>query len=137
MECRKVAWSRLGCLAVISPDGRKVYVRNLQCNPDDGRWTLSRENLVFQANAAHERNELCHLSWNHSGAEVAVVDVLGRILVFQIVIAVNRLLASRPHDHLHHQEDDLGAVVGMAWLNTERQVDIKSDGHGDEYILTK
>ncbi|KAI9885287.1 MAG: hypothetical protein M1823_002914 [Watsoniomyces obsoletus] len=118
--CQKVAWSKLGCLAIISPDGRKVNVRNLQCSPDDGKWRLNRERLAFQANSAHEGHQLCHLAWNHSGAELAVVDVLGRIRIFQIVVAVNRLLASRPHDNLHHQEDDLGAVVGIVWLNTER-----------------
>ena len=117
---RKLAWSKLGCIASISTDGRRVHGRNVMYDADNGQWRLSRECLVHQANEAQEGHRLCHLSWNHSGGELAVFDVMGRITVLQMVMAMNRLLVSRPSDH--HHEDDLGGVVGAIWLQTDRTV---------------
>ena len=117
---RKVAWSRLGCVAFITGDGRGINVRSVVCGPKDGRWTLSQGYPTPQVSRVHGGLQLCHLSWNHSGTDLAIVDVLGRISVFTFMTALNRLGATR--ENISDQEDDLGAVVGLIWLNSGRMV---------------
>jgi mediator of RNA polymerase II transcription subunit 16, fungi type len=117
---RKVAWSNLGCIAYVKRDGNGLVIRNLLCRPEDGKWTLGGEFPVSQVSPNDDGQQIVHLSWNPSGADLAVVDVLGRLSIYTIYIAVNRLSLSRPG--VVDQEDDLGAIVGMAWLNMERMV---------------
>jgi mediator of RNA polymerase II transcription subunit 16 len=120
MKDRKVAWSNLGCIAYVKRDGNGVIIRNLLCRPEDGRWTLGGEFPISQAVPNDDGQQIVHLSWNPSGSELAVVDTLGRLSIFTIYIAVNRLSLSR--SGVVDQEDDLGAIVGMSWLNIERMV---------------
>ena len=115
-----MAWSKLGCVAYITRDSDGVAVRNILCDPDNGKWVLSSEFSVPQSHLVAEGQQLAHISWNHTGSELAVVDVMGRISVFSIVVAMNRWVASRLG--VSDQEDDLGAIAGLAWLNPERQV---------------
>ncbi|KAH0544055.1 hypothetical protein FGG08_001673 [Glutinoglossum americanum] len=115
---QKVAWSNLGCIAYVKRDGNAVVIRNLLCRPDDGRWTLGGEFPVSQVSPNDDGQQIVHLSWNPSGSELAVVDMLGRLSIFTIYITVNRLNQSR--SSVVDQEDDLGAIVGMSWLNIER-----------------
>ncbi|KAH0564742.1 hypothetical protein GP486_001870 [Trichoglossum hirsutum] len=115
---QKVAWSNLGCIAYVKRDGNGVIIRNLLCRPDDGRWTLGGEFPVSQAVPNDEGQQIVHLSWNPAGSELAMVDTLGRLSIFTIYVAVNRLSLCR--SGVVDQEDDLGVIVGMSWLNMER-----------------
>ncbi|KAI9763955.1 MAG: mediator complex subunit [Geoglossum simile] len=115
---QKVAWSNLGCIAHVKRDGTGLVIRNLFCRPEDGKWTLGGEFPISQVSLNDDGQRIVHLSWNPSGADLAVVDVLGRLSIYTIFIAVNRVSLSRPG--VVDQEDDLGAIVGMAWLNIER-----------------
>ena len=119
-RCRKIAWSKLGCIAYVAKDGRAVNLRHLVCNSKDGRWNLSEENLADEASVVLSEHDIVHLSWNHTGNDLAFVDVYGQISIFTIVIALNRLTVSRRC--IIDPEDNLGAVVGYLWLNTEREV---------------
>ena len=119
-EPRKVAWSKLGCIAYITQGGQGVNIRNLLCRADDGKWTLSGDYPLNQISSVHEQPSLVHLSWNQTGSELAVVDIFGRISVFSILIAMNRFAVSR--SCVVDQEDDLGAIVGLFWLNIDRPV---------------
>jgi hypothetical protein len=131
---RKVAWSNLGCIAYVKRDGNGVVIRNLLCRPEDGRWTLGGEFPVSQVSPNDDGQQIVHLSWNPSGSELAVVDMLGRLSIFTIYIAVNRLNQSR--SSIVDQEDDLGAIVGMSWLNVERMVLASAkDGIFNTYTL--
>lgn len=117
---RKIAWSKLGCVAAIAADGRAVKVRILIRDHNNGTWTLSQESRIEQVTIAHGGQQLSHLSWSPSGVELAVVDTLGRISIFQMINAMNRYIQSRSTKSDH--EDDLGVMIGMTWLTVERQV---------------
>ncbi len=71
----------------------------------------------------HTEHQLVHLCWNHSGAELAITDVFGRISVFVIPSALNRIVAVRSCKV--DPEDSLSAVVGLMWLYTEKSVRFK------------
>lgn len=120
MQCRKITWSKLGCIAYITNDGRGVNLRHLVCNPKDGQWILGEEYNADAVSAVHSEHKIVHLSWNHTGNDLAVFDLYGQISVFTIVIALNRLTVLRRC--ISDPEDNLGALVGYMWLNTERMV---------------
>lgn len=115
-----MAWSKLGCIAYITQGGQAVNIRNLLCSAEDGKWTLSGDCPLNPSSAVLEQLNLVHLSWNQTGSELAVVDMFGRISIFSILIAMNRFATSR--SCVLDQEDDLGAIVGLSWLNIDRPV---------------
>ncbi|QQK46771.1 Mediator complex, subunit Med16 [Penicillium digitatum] len=118
--CQKIAWSRMGCIASISPDGVRVIVRHLQCRPSDGKWVLGEESPLAPVLEAHNGNQLAHLSWNETGSELAVVDCSGRISIYSISIALNSITGLRQASF--DSGDDGNQVVGMMWLNSQRYV---------------
>lgn len=115
-----MTWSKCGCIAYITKDGRGVNIRHLLCSPDDGQWRLSEEGLEDEVSAVHSEHQIVHLSWNHPGNDLAIVDIFGQISVFAIFIALNRLIVSRRC--AVDPADNLSSVVGLKWLNTERMV---------------
>ncbi|CAI7568178.1 unnamed protein product [Penicillium bialowiezense] len=118
--CQKIAWSRLGCIASISPDGLRVIVRYLQCRPSDGKWVLGEESPLAPVMEAHNGNQLAHLLWNETGSDLAVVDCSGRISIYSISIALNSITGLR--QAAFDSGDDGSQVVGMMWLNSQRFV---------------
>lgn len=117
---RKIAWSKLGCIAYISQDGLRVNVRHLQCQPLDGKWTLSDDTPLLPVTEAHSGHQLVHLSWNETGSELAVVDSSGRVSIYSILIALNSIAGQR--QAAFDPDDDGSQIVGMMWLNTQRSV---------------
>ena len=47
-------------------------------------------------------------------------DVFGRLSLFSVYVALNRVGISK--SCAHEPEDSLGSLVGMMWLNTDRNV---------------
>lgn len=117
---RKIAWSRLGCIAYISRDGLTVNVRYLHCQPSDGKWCLSEDTPLFPVTEAHGSHPLVHICWNESGSELAVVDSSGRVSIYSISIALNSIAGQR--QAAFDPDDEINQVVGMMWLNTQRSV---------------
>lgn len=121
LGCRqKITWSRLGCVAYITPDATRVSVRHLQCRPSDGKWVLSEESPLTPVTEAHGGNQLVHLSCNETGSELAVVDCLGRVSIYSISMALNSITGLRQASF--DSSDDSNQIVGMMWLNTTRSV---------------
>lgn len=89
------------------------------CNPKDGQWILTEGYPVHQVVRAHEGQQIAHLSWNAMGTELAIIDVLGRVSFFGVYMSVNMLQC---YAQFTDQEDDLGAMVGFWWMNTDKQV---------------
>ncbi|GAM41433.1 hypothetical protein TCE0_042r14550 [Talaromyces pinophilus] len=118
--CRKIAWSRLGCIAYISQDGLQVIVRHLVCNPTDGKWGLTEEYSQNQIAQLHLGQQLLHLCWNETGSDLAVLDASGRISILSIPAALNSLGVSR--QTVVDPPDDGSQVVGMMWMNSNRAV---------------
>ncbi|KZF26413.1 hypothetical protein L228DRAFT_257858 [Xylona heveae TC161] len=116
--CQKVAWSKVGCIAYVTRDGQRVAIRNLRCSPRDGSWGLSHVSYIQSLPSVPEGQQVAHLSFNPPGTELAIVDVAGRITFANLVITVNR--TSVVHSGLIDQVDDLGAIVGLSWLNVDR-----------------
>lgn len=104
----------MGCVAYIAFDDLAVNVRNLYCEPENGKWSISVDYPVEQLSAAVDKHRIVHLSWNPPGSDLAVVDIYGRIFIFTLTIAMNRITMTRrpPVD----SEDDLNALVGLTWL---------------------
>lgn len=117
---RKVAWSRLGCIAYISRDGSRVNARYLHCRPSDGRWTLSDDTPFPPVTEAHGGQTLVHICWNETGTELAVVDSSGRVSIYSISIALNSIAGQRQASF--DPDDEANQIVGMMWLNTHRSV---------------
>lgn len=117
---RKLAWSNTGTIASVTPDGLSINLRHLQCHPEDGRWALSKEVSVEQVTSTHRNQQLTHVRWSHPGNELAVLDQSGKVSIFNIAMAMNKVHLARPADA--DQEDDLGEIVGMQWLTSERAV---------------
>lgn len=117
---RKIAWSKLGSIAIINAAGTGVETRHLSCSPEDGRWLLSDAYPVANVARYHEGQQLTHVTWNSHGAELAVMDRLGRVSFYTVFLAVNHLNVTR--NQILDQDDDLCALVGFWWLPVERAV---------------
>lgn len=126
---RKIAWSKLGSIAIINAAGTGVETRHLSCSPEDGRWLLSDAYPVANVARYHEGQPLTHVTWNSHGAELAVMDRLGRVSFYTVFLAVNHLNVTR--SQILDQDDDLCALVGFWWLPVERAVCIPG-GEGRE-----
>ena len=97
-----------------------MNLRHLVCSPKDGQWKLSEEYNADAVTTVHSEHQIVHLSWNHTGNDLAVFDLYGQISVFTILIALNRVTLMRRC--ISDPEDNLGAVVGHIWLNSDRMV---------------
>ncbi|KAI5800127.1 mediator complex, subunit Med16 [Geopyxis carbonaria] len=114
---QKIAWSKLGCIAVINSDGTGVETRHLACNPEDGRWALSDAYPITDVSRFHEGQRLQHVTWSSNGAELAIIDVLGRVSFYTVYLTVNQLALSSIHTY---PDDDMSSLVGFWWLPSER-----------------
>ncbi|KAL8701035.1 MAG: hypothetical protein Q9224_000687 [Gallowayella concinna] len=113
-----IAWSNAGCIASIAKDGCTVTLQSLFCNPSTGLWTLSDEDDAKIITRTHDGHILKHLSWNHSGTELAVIDTLGNVSVFSLLTSINRCSVSKRC--VLGAEDNLSVPVGLTWLNQDR-----------------
>ena len=104
-----------------------MNIQHLACSPQDGQWGLSAPSTADTVSTMHSEHQLVHLCWNHSGAELAITDVFGRISVFVIQSALNRIVATRRCKE--DPEDSLCGVVGLMWLHTEKSVTFKRLNH--------
>ncbi|KAL9587304.1 MAG: hypothetical protein Q9212_000351 [Teloschistes hypoglaucus] len=66
----------------------------------------------------HAAHALKHLSWNHSGTELAVTDIFGSLSIFSVSVAINRCTVTKRC--ALDAEDNLNAIVGLAWLHQDR-----------------
>lgn len=89
-------------------------------DPYDGQWRMSGEYLADDVPTTHNKHRLVHLSWNHSGSELAILDVVGQVSVYAVINAINRLVLLRRCTP--DSEDHLSAAVGMTWLHIDKPV---------------
>lgn len=111
----RIAWSKYGHLASISDDASTVYVECLRYNQESKSWELHGKHglaTVFE--------DAINLAWSSTGAELAVVDVKGRIWIYHSShAATNRLTLAR--QGALDEGDESSQPVGMSWLNQDRQ----------------
>lgn len=112
MAPRKLAWSKTGSVAHIAQDGRTITVQALVRDNKSGRWSLS--NGTSKPIIAQDNARFTHLDWSSSGNDLVVTDQNGRLYVYVMAFALNRLMPN-PLQYTVPQ-DDLSAVVGLHWL---------------------
>ena len=77
-----------------------------------GKWTLTEKgNHSIQIKG---ETQLVHIEWSASGSELVAIDRFGRLSIYTIGLALNRLLPTTLNYSI--PQDDLGAVVGLHWL---------------------
>lgn len=102
----------------ISVDSCDVILQHLLCDPSNGQWGLSKQYVLDEVRNIHREGELVHLFWNHTGNELAVFDISGRMSIYAVMVTTNRVSALRRCSV--DPEDSLGAVIGAMWLHTDR-----------------
>lgn len=123
IEPSKIAWSRMGCIAYITADGKELHIATLRHRKDHGTWELhlhADPTLGEHISKIYRGRELANLLWNPSGLELVVADVFGRLSVCTIFIATNRLLVSKVWPN--EPENQMNAMVGSMWLNIKKVV---------------
>ena len=110
---RKIAWSKNGCVAYITPDGAAVHLRVFSRDMETGKWDLGKD-VTLEVPRGREHFPFIHLSWSHLGNDLAVVDTAGRVLNFSCAMALDRMPFMK--SELAHPEAEADGVVGLHWL---------------------
>ena len=121
---RKVAWSKIGCIAYISSDGKQVHLASLRHKKKEGSWTLhlhSDPMLAEHILKIYKGRQLANLSWSPAGTELVIADEYGRLSVCSILIAINRLMVQKVW--IGDPETHLNALVGSIWFNVKKMVE--------------
>lgn len=111
--CQRIAWSKNGCVAYITPDGYSVKLKVFFRDPATAKWDLGKD-VPLEFPQGHDVYPLVHVSWSNLGNDLAVVDEAGRAMVFSCAMALDRLQFVPVE--LAHPESEADAVVGMHWL---------------------
>ncbi|KAF1965535.1 hypothetical protein BU23DRAFT_519473 [Bimuria novae-zelandiae CBS 107.79] len=111
--CTKLAWSKNGCLAYVTPDGFGVNLRVFSRDFSSGKWELGKD-VQLDLPQQHEEFRLTHLSWSHLGNDLAVVTEAGHVMIFSCAMVLDRMNYMRMDGTQPENEGD--AVVGMHWL---------------------
>ena len=112
---QRITWSRLGCIAITSADSLRVLVCCLKFDTSQGKWDLGEMSLV---NPDDFQQAVTHIQWSPSGADLTIIDSVGRVSIFTVALAANRLTLVRPATN--DIGDELNQVAGLFWLNQDR-----------------
>ena len=118
---QRIAWSRQGCIAVLSTDSMHVFMHCLRFDRVSGLWSISEASII---NADTFAEPAVHIQWSPSGVDLSVVDIFGRVSVFTVALAANRMNLARASTLDLAQ--DTHQVVGLFWLNQDREVSVQN-----------
>jgi len=111
--CQRIAWSKNGCVAYISPDGYAARLKVFHRDAETAQWDLGMDvPLEFPPNGVVY--PLVHLSWSHLGNDLAVMNEAGHVMVFSCAMALDRLQCIPVE--VAHPESEADPVVGLHWL---------------------
>lgn len=83
-------------------------------------FSLSEPATVDLPSRATFQLPIVHASWSPDGHNLAVLDSRGGLVIYQCVVALNRL---NPRGLFHYDDDQAtGAAVGLEWLKGFRPV---------------
>ncbi|KAF2995834.1 mediator complex subunit [Curvularia kusanoi] len=111
--CQKIAWSKNGCVAYITPGGAAVHLKVFSRDIETGEWDLGKD-VALDIPQGREQFPFVHLSWSHLGNDIVVVDSAGRVLNFSCAMALDRMQYFKAE--LAHPEAEADGVVGLHWL---------------------
>ena len=113
-DIRTVAWSKVGTIASITPDGQDIELRFLRCLPSSGEWDLAEPSKCSLIRGTPE-DPLVHLEWSETNnPELAVFDSAGRVAVLIFSTTVNHPYLMKNWDT--DAVDGTHAIVGCHWL---------------------
>lgn len=109
----KIAWSAQNCVACITGDEERVTIRTLYRRAKDCEWILSNR-VPLKIPQLNEEFQPVNISWSPLGSDLAISDVFGRILIFNLGYAQGKMQfrGSSSLDKI----DEAGVIVGMRWL---------------------
>lgn len=110
---RKIAWSKNGCVAYITPDGYAINLRVFSRDPTTGKWDLCKD-TPLEIPHGHDDLPFVHLSWSHLGNDLAVMNAAGHVMIFSCNMALDRMTYTRAD--ASQPEAEMDAVVGLHWL---------------------
>lgn len=109
-----IAWSRVGTIASITPDGQQLEFRFLRCRPANGEWELSEPTVCSLVHGSLEY-PLVHLEWaNTNNPELAIVDAGGRVAILLFSTTLTHPFSVRKWDT--DPIDELQSLAGCYWL---------------------
>lgn len=109
----RIAWSKNGCVAYISPDRYAIHLRVFSRDSATGKWDLGKATPV-DIPSGQDEFPFVHVSWNNLGNDLAIVNTAGQVLIFSCAMALDRMSYMR--SDLIHPETDMQHVIGMHWL---------------------
>ncbi|PVH96402.1 hypothetical protein DM02DRAFT_731213 [Periconia macrospinosa] len=109
----KIAWSKNGCVAYITPDRYAVHIRVFSRDPSTGKWDLGKATPV---DIPHGQDDFpfVHVSWSNLGNDLSIINAAGQVMIFSCAMALDRMGYMR--SELTHPEADMDFVIGMHWL---------------------
>jgi mediator of RNA polymerase II transcription subunit 16, fungi type len=110
--CRRVAFSRYGPIAAISPDSKTICSYCLLRDPRTGSWKLSKPRKFRPSGQSDVK--LKHLEWNWMGPDLALLDSSGRVFIYDCLLGHAHIDLKR--DGSADSSDEMSQVVGMHWL---------------------
>jgi mediator of RNA polymerase II transcription subunit 16 len=112
--CQTVAWSRVGTVASVTPDGQELELRFLRSHPANGEWELSEPVICSLVRGSNEF-PLVHLEWaGTNNPELAIFDAGGRValLIFSTTLTHPFVVRRWDADIV----DELQSLAGCHWL---------------------
>ncbi|KAF2704559.1 hypothetical protein K504DRAFT_461321 [Pleomassaria siparia CBS 279.74] len=133
--CQKIAWSKNGCVAYITPDGYAINLRVFCRDVHSGKWHLGKDTRL-DTSPANDDFPFVHLSWSHLGNELAILDSAGHVYVFSCSPVLDRMTQMRADST--QPEADGDAIVGMHWLailpyEQKNHIAWSATGQGDKW----
>lgn len=110
---RKLSWSKNGCIARISADGYTIKLTPFARDAETGKWDLQKD-VDLKVPQGRDEFPFVHLSWSHLGNDLAVMDAVGRVMIFSCNMCLDRMTHIRTE--VAQPEAEVDGVVGMHWL---------------------
>ncbi|KAB8339185.1 hypothetical protein FH972_022120 [Carpinus fangiana] len=137
-SCQKLAWSRVGALAVVAPDRRSVKVHMFARNQNSDEcslYTVPSTTIVLPSSP----HEIAHVTWDAAGSILVIVDCIGGMCIYTTYVCLNRF-----ENYGHYDcpsEDVTGSVVGFDWFEQMRPAAYYHTAHRNgsawKYIQTQ
>jgi mediator of RNA polymerase II transcription subunit 16 len=113
--CAKIAWSRHGVIACVTPDGLGVNTYVLIRNRRTAEWRLSSP-LAVLIHPIRSPTRIQHVTWSYFGNELAVIDSSGRIDIFTTPGVLGRFNSTRSGEMKGDPDTELNGIVATTWL---------------------
>ncbi|KAF2639884.1 hypothetical protein P280DRAFT_454076 [Massarina eburnea CBS 473.64] len=135
--CSRIAWSKSGCVAYITPDRYAVHLRVFSRDTSTGKWDLGKATPI-DIPVSYDEYPFLHVSWSNLGNDLAVINAAGQVMIFTCSMVLDRMTFMR--SDLTQPEVDMDKVVGMHWLailpyEHKNQIAWSASKNGDKWAF--